>query len=131
MIGDQLQTAIYTALTAAPALCDGKVFDTVPKGTAAPYIHIGNAQVLDDGDTCADGWEVITDIHLWSEPATGSKLEVMQIGAQVVPRLLALGAVMGFSIIVSAIENVRYLDDPDGVTKHGVITVRHVLMPTV
>jgi hypothetical protein len=131
MIGDQLQRAIYTALTAAPALCNGKVFDTVPKDTTSPYIHIGNAQVLDDGDTCADGWEVITDIHLWSEPATGSKLEVMQIGAQVVPRLLALGAVMGFNIIVSAIENVRYLDDPDGVTKHGVITMRHVLQPTI
>jgi hypothetical protein len=129
MIGDQLQKAIYAALTAAPALCDGKVFDTVPKDTAAPYIHIGNAQVLDDGDTCADGWEVITDVHLWSEPETGSKLEVMQIGAQVVPRLLGLGTVTGFTVVVSAVENVRYLDDPDGVTKHGVITMRHVLHP--
>lgn len=131
MIGDQLQTAIYAALTAAPALCEGKVFDTVPKDTVAPYIHIGNAQVLDDGDTCADGWEVITDIHLWSEPATGSKLEAMQIGAAVVPRLLTLGAVSDFAIVVSSVENVRYLDDPDGVTKHGVITMRHVLQPMV
>lgn len=129
MIGDQLQKAIYAALVEAPALCDGRVFDTVPQGTDTPYIHIGNAQVLDDGDACADGWEVITDIHLWSEPATGSKLEVMQIGAQVVPRLLGISTLTGFSVLIAAIENVRYLDDPDGVTKHGVVTVRHTLQP--
>lgn len=129
MIGDQLQKAIYGALTAAPALCDGKVFDTVPKDTPAPYIHIGNSQVLDDGDTYSDGWEVFTDIHLWSEPDTGSKLEVMRIGAEVVPRLLALPAVPGFTIVIASIENTRYLDDPDGISKHGVITVRHVLQP--
>jgi len=130
MIGDELQRAIYAALTDTPALCGGRVFDTVPKGTPAPYIHIGHQQVLDDGDTCADGWEVITDIHVWSEPETGSKLEAMQIGAAVVPRLLGISTLTGFSVVVSAIENVRYLDDPDGASKHGVITVRHVLQQT-
>jgi hypothetical protein len=127
MIDDGLQKAIYAALTAAPALCGGKVFDTVPKDTAAPYIHIGDCQVLDDGNSCSDGWECFTDIHVWSEPDTGSKLEVMQIGAQVVPRLIGIASVPGFTVVISAIENVRYLDDPDGVSKHGVITVRHVL----
>jgi len=130
MIGDQLQKAIYAALMADPPLCDGKVYDTVPPDVVEPYIHIGTAQILDDGDTCADGWECYTDIDIWSVPETGSKIEVMQIGAQVVPRLLAIGVMTDFTVVVSAVENVRYLDDPDGVTKHGVITMRHVLMPT-
>lgn len=129
MIGDQLQKAIFAALTAAPALVDGRVFDTVPADTPAPYIKIGEAQVLDDGTDCADGWEVFTDIDIWSEPETGSKLEVMSIGADVVPRLLAITAIDGFTVVISAIENARYLDDPDGVSKHGIITVRHVLEP--
>lgn len=122
--------AIYSALTAPELPIVGtKVFDTVPADTPAPYIHIGTAQVLDDGTDCADGWEVFTDIDIWSEPDAGSKLEVMEIGAAVVPRLLAITAVDGFKVIISAIENARYLDDPDGVSKHGIITVRHVLEP--
>jgi hypothetical protein len=127
MIGDQLQKAIYQALTADPPLVDGKVFDTVPTDTPAPYIHIGDCQVIDDGNSCSDSWECFTDIHIWSEPETGSKLEVMEIGTAVVPRLLGITSVPGFTIAISTIENVRYLDDPDGTSKHGVITVRHVL----
>ncbi|WP_144223609.1 DUF3168 domain-containing protein [Mesorhizobium amorphae] len=129
MIGDQLQKAIYAALTAAPALVDGKVYDTVPTDAIAPYIHIGNEQVLDDSDDCAEGWEVITDIHIWSDPDTGSKLEVKTIGAAVVQRLLQIVAIDGFRVVIAAIENVRYLDDPNGVSKHGIVTSRHVLEP--
>lgn len=129
MIGDQLQKAIFAALTAAPALVDGKVYDTVPADAVAPYIHIGNEQVLDDSDGCAEGWEVITDIHIWSEPATGSKLEVKTIGAAAAQRLVQIAAVEGFRVVIAAIENVRYLDDPDGVSKHGIVTSRHVLEP--
>lgn len=129
MIEDQMQKAIYAALTAAPTLVDGKVFDTVPADTVAPYIHIGNQQVLDDSDDCAEGWEVFTDIHIWSEPATGSKLEVQRIGAAVGQRLLAIAAIDGFRVVIATLENVRYLDDPDGVSKHGVITARHVVEP--
>ncbi|QAZ46141.1 DUF3168 domain-containing protein [Mesorhizobium sp. Pch-S] len=129
MIGDQLQKAIYAALTAAPALVDGKVFDTVPPDTEAPYIHIGNEQVLDDSDDCAEGWEVFTDIHIWSEPETGSKLEVKSIGPAVVQRLTQITAIEGFRVVIASIENIRYLDDPDGVSKHGIVTSRHVLEP--
>ncbi|TPM59153.1 DUF3168 domain-containing protein [Mesorhizobium sp. B2-2-4] len=130
MIGDQLQRAIYAALT-APVLpiVGAKVFDTVPADTPSPYIKIGPAQIFDDGTACVDGWEVFTDIDIWSEPDTGSKLEVMAIGAAVVPRLLGVTGVDGFTVVLAAIESVRYLDDPDGVSKHGIISVRHVLEP--
>ncbi|TPM92727.1 DUF3168 domain-containing protein [Mesorhizobium sp. B2-1-3A] len=130
MIGPELQKAIYAALTTPELpIVGAKVFDTVPSDTAAPYIHIGSSQMLDDGTDCADGWEVFTDIDIWSEPDMGSKLEVMTIGAAVVPRLLAVTNVDGFTVVISSIENVRYLDDPDGVSKHGIISVRHVLEP--
>ncbi len=137
MIGPELQKAIYAALTAAPALCDGRVYDNPPDearrivvtGAAWPIITIGDDQVVDGGSSCAEGWDVYADVHLWSRPATKSKLEAKALAAAVVNRLLALEGVEGFTVTVAALETIRALRDPDGITEHGVVTMRFLLDP--
>lgn len=131
MIGGALQKAIYAALTAAPAICDGRVYDNPPetKKRRYPYVTIGDEQALDDGTSCGDGWEVFSDIHVWSRPAAKSKLEVKEIAADLVDRLTADSfAVPGFAV-TSQMQTVRSMRDADGITEHAVATIRHLVAP--
>ena len=130
MIGDALQKAIYAALTASPAVAGGAVYDRVPKTAGFPRVTIGDEQVLDDGDSCSDAWEVYSTLHVWSRPNEGSKIEVKNLAAEVAARVATEDlAVAGFTVVVAAIEEMRFLRDPDGITEHGVVTVRYELQP--
>jgi hypothetical protein len=129
MIGEEFQRAIYGALTAAPALVDGNVFDQVPENEPFPHITIGDEQVLDDSNTCQDGWEVHTDVHCWSRPVDGSKGEVKKLAASVVTRVIAIASVDGFSLVSLAHETTRVFRDPDGITEHAVVSFRALIDP--
>ena len=129
MIDGELQKAIYAALTTAPALVDGNVFDQVPESNPFPRITIGDEQVIDDSTSCQDGWDVSTDVHCWSRPETGSKLEVKQIAAAVVSRIVAISGIAGFSLVSLTHETTRIFRDPDGLTEHAVVTFRALIDP--
>jgi hypothetical protein len=129
MIGSALQKAIFAKLNEAPALAGGNVFDQVPEGDPFPRITIGDEQVLDDGNTSDDGWEVFSDVHVWSRPVTGSKVEVKDLLAAVVARLNTALTVTGFTVVIHAIDSSRVFRDPDGKTEHAVLTFRYVLQP--
>lgn len=131
MIGGTLQKAQYAALKANPPIADGAVFDRVPesaKGTF-PRITIGDEQVIDDGTTCGDAWEVFSDVHVWSRPVAGSKLEAKDLGAAIKARLATTLTVEGFDVISATIETMRSFRDPDGQTEHAVLTFRYLLNP--
>lgn len=130
MIGPELQIAIVSALKTAPAVCGGRVYDRPSAQAEFPYVTVGDDQVLDDGNTCCDGWEVFSDIHIWSRPSAGSKLEAKSIAADVVRRLVDQPfPVAGFTLDIAQLETARSLRDPDGLTEHSIITLRHVLQP--
>lgn len=137
MIGPELQKAVFAALTAAPAICDGRVYDNPPDearrststGAAWPYATIGDDQVVDAGNSCGDGWEVFCDVHLWSRSSSLSKLEAKTLAAAIVERLTALDTVDGFVVIAATLETSRTFRDPDGITEHGVVTMRFLLDP--
>lgn len=129
MIAGELQKAIYAALTSAPAVVDGNVFDQVPERNPFPRVTIGDEQVIDDSTSCQDGWEVSTDVHCWSRPETGSKLEVKQVAAAVVTRVMAISEVAGFNLVLLTHETTRVFRDPDGLTEHAVVTFRALIDP--
>ena len=128
MIGSQLQKAIFAALTAADVAGD-RVFDRVPDGVSFPYVTIGDEQVIDDGNACGDAWEVYSDVHVWSRPATGSKVELKDTVAAVVPAVRGITTVTGFDVLLAELTTSRTLRDPDGITEHAVLTFRFLLDP--
>ena len=132
MLGSQLQTAIYSALTnASPSIAGGRVYDRVPGSPTFPYISIGDEQVIDDGNTCDDGWEVFPDVHIWSRSTAGSKLEIKGIIAQVVPAVVGISSISGsFTVIAAQLETARTFRDPDGLTEHAVCSFRFVIIPS-
>jgi hypothetical protein len=130
MIGSGLQKAIFAKLNEATAMAGGRIYDRVPANAVFPYITIGDDQVLDDSNSCGDGWEVFADVHLWSRPTSGSKAEVKDLAAAVAGRLKTTAlSVPGFTVVLSTVENVRTFRDPDGVTEHSVLTFRYLIDP--
>jgi hypothetical protein len=129
MIGSQVQKALFAALDGAPPLAGGRIYDRVPADPTFPYITIGDEQVVDDGNSCEDGWEVFADIHIWSRPATGSKVEVKDLVAAVVARLNTPLSVADLIVVIAELQNARTMRDPDGITEHAVLTFRYVLQP--
>lgn len=69
-----LQQAVFAALESAPGLEGVPVFDAVPRGSAFPYIVIG------DGDEAPDGDHALT-IRIWSR--AGGHRESKQLAALV------------------------------------------------
>lgn len=129
MIGAEVQKAIFAALTTTPALAGGRVYDQVPEGATFPYLSIGDEQVIDDSNTCQDGWEVYPDVHCWSRPVAGSKVEVKTLAASVVARVTSISTVTGFSLVSITHETTRVFRDPDGLTERAVCSFRALIDP--
>lgn len=124
MIGDLLQRAQVAAIEAIGQ----RVYDTPPPERVFPYFQVGDEQNIDDGSACGAAWEVTADVHVWSRPVTGSRSELKTIAALAVAPLTAL-SFSGFRIVVQHMQAARYFDDPDGLTKHGVLTFRYLIDP--
>lgn len=128
MIGGQLQKAIYAALTGA-SVCDGRIYDQVPDTATFPYVTIGEEDVVDDGNSCADAYEVFAKIHAWSRPINESKLEIKDAVASIVPAIEGVTTVQDFIVVSNEFQGSNTLGDPDGKTEHSVITFRFLLDP--
>lgn len=123
-----LQTAIYTALTSPAISGVSFVRDhpvTEPASSDFPFIHIGESQVVPDDtdDGSGDGGVTETvDIHVWSRYRGQS--EVKSISSTVYDRLHGASlTVTGRASALAWVRNRVVLNDPDGLTRHGIVTV--------
>jgi hypothetical protein len=120
-----LQKLIVSALKSGVPAVGGRVYDEVPSMPAFPYVRLGNCQAISEKTDCLEGAEVYLTIDAWSRMA--GKVELKQIGAAII---LALddAALSDETVTINSclLEDAQYLDDPDGITKHGVLTF-HIL----
>ncbi|MDH6265536.1 hypothetical protein M2360_000926 [Rhizobium sp. SG_E_25_P2] len=125
MIGPEFQKVVRLALVAGD-VCGGRVHDRVPSTAVFPYGQLGEEQVIDDGNSCGDAWEVYLDLHLWSRPDDGSKRELKDQAKAAGAAIKGIGAsaIAGLRITDIVAESFRAIDDPDGITKHGILTIR-------
>lgn len=128
MIGDGLQRAIHGALKTA-SVTGGRIYDQVPPNADFPYTTIGDEQVIDDGNSCADSWEAYADVHTWSRPTAGSKGELKTEMKSAADAVLAITVVPGLTLVSVKLETTRAFREPDGKTEHGVSTFRFIIDP--
>ncbi|RWE75252.1 DUF3168 domain-containing protein [Mesorhizobium sp.] len=128
MIGPEFQKAQFAALHGATD-AGANVFDQVPESNPFPRITIGDEQVIDDTNTCQAAWEVFSDVHCWSRPESGSKIEVKTIAAQVVTAMLGITTIAGFTLVAINHQTTRFFRDPDGLTEHAVVSFRALIDP--
>jgi hypothetical protein len=126
MIGTQpVQAAIYAALVAAHVVDGDRIVDgseSDPARIVYPYVQIGEAQTLDDDVVGSAGSDEYLTLHIWSRQR-GQK-EVKEIAGRIAAAMRALSlAVEGFDSVTVFTRDLRVLEDPDGLTRHGVFTL--------
>jgi hypothetical protein len=129
-----LQQAIFATLCASDDIKDlvddpPRIFDTPPRGTAFPYIVIGDDTESDWSTATEAGSEHAVVIHAWSR-ADGHK-EAKLIADTV--RDTLDGAEL--AVTGQALIGIRYLDtaftrESDGETIHAVLRFRAVMEPS-
>lgn len=128
----ELQSAIVAALKANPAvaaLVAGRVYDEVPSGATKPYVTLGQPQVLPDRADCIDGADVNFPIHGWA--AGPQSVIVKRLGKAIAAALdNASLSLSGHRAVLVEVDQIEYLDDPDALTKHAVVSIRVLTEPT-
>lgn len=130
----QLQVAYVAALSAdadvKTLLGDTpRLYQEAPEDdSVVPYVTVGESQVLPDEADCIDGSIVLHDFHVWSE--TPDFRECKAIAATIWNVLKAAAITMASHRLVDLQrESLRTVRDPDGVTKHAILTIRAMTEP--
>lgn len=102
-----------------------RVYDRVPRSAAYPYVEFGDTQVLDVDEECHQSFEIYQTVHVWSE-AVGN-VEAMRIvnalrEAVRAAQYAGTFTAAGYQFPNVRHESTRYLDDPDGLTTHAIVT---------
>lgn len=131
MAGDAtlpLQAALVATLKGAAAVSafvGARVYDRAPQDVTFPYISLGAeiASIFDAADI--DGREIEWQIDTWSRKA--GRVETRQIMTAIADALhdQAL-AVSGHAFVMGRMTMQTTMDDPDGVTVHGVQKFRFI-----
>lgn len=131
---DPLQKAIRAALVAAPGLAPlvgTRIYDAVPAGGATkPYLSFGPFDVITEEADEYEGSDTTIQIDAWADGP--DSVGVKRVGREV--RAALHGASLALDqnqrLVALTVEQIRYLRDPDGITAHGVITIRARTEPT-
>jgi hypothetical protein len=127
-----LQTTIYSTLandnTITSTLSAG-VYDEVLEGASYPFVSLGEETSIDYGTKNENGGETTINIHIWSQ-YKGAK-ETKQIMDRIHDLLHDSNlTVTGFNLVNLRFEYSDILRDPDGVTRHGVMRFRAIILGT-
>lgn len=119
----------FKADSALSALIGTRIYDRVPADPVFPYIRVGDDQIVADGADCFDeSVEVFATIHVFSR-AVG-KPEAKNIAGAVVAAIRSATLTLsGYSLCDIEHQGTRYLDDPDTLTTHGVVTFHAMIDP--
>jgi hypothetical protein len=125
-----LQGALVTALKAdvdVAAIVADRVYDMPPGPTPTfPYVSWGSAQVLPEKFDCIEGTEIHLTIDAWSRQP--GYPEVKRIADAVISAIDEQPpTISGFSVLELQLEQVNYLADPDGLTRHASIVFRALI----
>mgnify|MGYP003639776546 FL=1 len=125
-----LQTAVFSKLSTDSNLTSvlkAKVFDDIPENTDYPYVQLGEDTAIDYGTKDQTGSEVSVNVDVWSR-YRGS-LEAKNI----MDRVHTLLHDSSLSVTGSNFINMRFefsdiIRDPDGITRHGVMRFRAIML---
>ena len=125
-----LQEAIYTRLNNDSTLTStygASVYDEVPEGSSFPYVTIGETTALDYSTHDVDGSEQTMTLHVWSQYRGAKETKNILDRLHDLLHNYSL-SVTGANLINLRLEFSDLLRDPDGITRHGVMRFRAVLL---
>ena len=125
-----LQTAIYTKLSTDNNLTTtlgASVFDDIPEETPYPYVQLGEDTAIDYSTKDQTGSEVTVNIDVWSRYRGSLQAK------NIMDRVHTLLHDSSLSVTGSNFINMRFefsdiIRDPDGITRHGVMRFRAIML---
>ncbi len=140
MTGDPsyaMQAAIASALNSSSALATAmggtaRIFDSVSQGAVYPYVRIGEDQTIGASHGCGDSYEFIATAHIFARQieSLGARPLAKRIGGAVVGALTSDDLEpSGFIVSDFELVSTRYYFEDDGLTAHGVVSVRYLVDP--
>ena len=125
-----LQTTIYSTLSNDNTLTNtlgAGVFDEVVENASYPFVALGEETAIDYSTKDLDGGEFTINIHVWSQ-YKGSK-QTKEIMDRIHDLLHDSSlSVSGFNLANLRFEFSDILRDPDGITRHGVMRFRAIIL---
>ncbi|MTH96644.1 DUF3168 domain-containing protein [Roseibium sp. RKSG952] len=121
-----LQKVIFQAIMGAAIAGVKSVVDTPkqsPEASDFPYIQIGAANSIPDDVSGSVGTEEYIDLHVWSRTPGQSETKRVLDDLKAVFHAQSL-TVSGLTTAYSYVHGWRVFDDPDGFTRHGVLTLK-------
>lgn len=128
-----LQGAFVAAIKALATEAGTRVYDRVPRTNGAisatfPYVSLGTGSASYNGADCYDGSEVSLAVHVWSR-AVGMP-ECKRIASAIRAGLNNADLTLdGHTLELLELDRADYLNDPDGITSHAVLTFRALTQP--
>jgi len=121
----ELQARVYSVLTGA-SIAGGRVYDQPPQEATFPYVTIGEVFPVPFRTHSRDGEELLHDVNIWSR-YNGFR-EAMLIAEAIKPLFDNTDFETTNFHGVALREGTVWLRDPDGITRHGVLSFRFWLM---
>lgn len=126
----ELQDVVVARLkahAAVTAIVAGRVYDNVPAGATFPYISLGPSSIIpEDADLLVMRSEVL-QVDCWSR-REGRRAEIKALVDAVKTALHGYAANPATAALVSLdVLLVQIMDDPDGVTRHGIVQVQALM----
>lgn len=118
------------------ALCGGRIYDRVPlkasgePGVPMPYVSIGPIASADDSAECIDAIEISVQFDVWvrADADAGVPATCRAISERIRRVLHNADITLDENGLVTlSFERRTIVDDPDGVTKHGVVQMLAVV----
>ena len=125
-----LQTTIYSTLNGDNTLTNtlgAGVFDEVVENASYPFVSLGEETAVDYSTKDLDGGEFTINIHVWSQYKGAKQTKEIMDRIHDLLHDSSL-SVSGFNLINLRFEFSDILRDPDGVTRHGVMRFRAIIL---
>lgn len=127
VLGGAIFNALKDDATVGTLIAD-RVYDRVPASPVFPYVTVNVDDVTEDDDGCGKHWIAAVSVHAWSR--SGNRREAFQINSAVRTALDAVTSAAGYRLNYAQFRQARMLDDPDGLTSHGVVVYEYSLAAT-
>ena len=125
-----LQSTIFSTLNNDNTLTNtlgAGVFDEVLENATYPFVSIGEETAVDYSTKDLDGGEFTINIHVWSQYKGAKQTKEIMDRVHDLLHDSSL-SVSGFNLVNLRFEFSDILRDPDGVTRHGVMRFRAIIL---
>ncbi|MFG6083917.1 DUF3168 domain-containing protein [Paracoccus litorisediminis] len=119
--GRTLRRIVMDRIIAQVPDLGGRVFDKATKSEEFPYATLGSSYWGDDSVECVEAREITLQVDLWHSSSSKGALE--DLVDDVTAALNGWADTVTLTMHPARISLVRIMDDPDGVSVHGVIQI--------